>query len=817
MSLDKIIINVSGVADLDSTIKKLQELGLVDEKNAKSFQKNNKATQGAIDNTTKKTGLFGNALANIGPLMAGAFAVGSVVELGKKIVETTAKFEKFEAVLTNTLGSKSEAQKAIRDIQNFASKTPFGVAELTESFVKLANQGFKPTQIEMRKLGDLASSTGKSFDQLTEAIIDAQTGEFERLKEFGIRASKEGDKVKFTFKGVETQTQFTSSAIRDYVLSLGDAVGVSGSMAAISETVGGKISNMDDAFDSLFNTLGSAKSGIMKDIIGSITNMVQGIELALLTQEQLQAKLDGMASDARSNEYFAYLEKEVKKLEAVSTAEEARRLVYANEITFLEEELAGSIKLLANQKKMFGEGVLNDFQKNVLKDIQKDIDFYESSLKRIEEVKDGIDKSEAERAKAAEAFALKNAEDEKKRIKEKQKAAEEAFRKEVDLLKGKNALEQNIEKQKYVDGLEDKKEYEQNSYDIELKGLERLKALYKRYSKDVVDIDKQILDAKIRHKEQEEARLKAIQEDRAKEYEKAEKEITEAFAENEAYKTKIAKEEEEKRKQARQIYQDLAISTINTLVDYFQDSEKRKSDAQIKAINQQATEELKALDQKRDRDRISQEAYEKQREYILKKAAAKEAEIKTKQAKDEKKFALVSIALNTAIAVLKGIAQFGPPPSPAGIAAIASALVTGGLQAATVAATPIPKFKDGVIDFKGKGTETSDSNLVKISKGESVMTAAETRNYRKELEAMRKGTYEKYRQPVTRRESLSEARHNSMTDNLLQSMSLHNEFSDQGIVNAIKDSRRSTKEDIKLASMIASKISDKVSENNLFR
>src|SRR5690606_37585312 len=29
-------------------------------------------------------------------------------------------------------------------------------------------------------------------------------------------------------------------------------------------------------------------------------------------------------------------------------------------------------------------------------------------------------------------------------------------------------------------------------------------------------------------------------------------------------------------------------------------------------------------------------------------------------------------------------------------------------------------FKDGVVDFKGKGTETSDSNVVRISNGESV-------------------------------------------------------------------------------------------------
>lgn len=38
-------------------------------------------------------------------------------------------------------------------------------------------------------------------------------------------------------------------------------------------------------------------------------------------------------------------------------------------------------------------------------------------------------------------------------------------------------------------------------------------------------------------------------------------------------------------------------------------------------------------------------------------------------------------------------------------------------------------FKDGVEDFKGKGTGTSDSNIVRISKGESVTTAKGTEKY----------------------------------------------------------------------------------------
>ena len=214
-------------------------------------------------------GGMGAVAAKVGPIIAGIFAADKVMGFAKEVIAVTAEFQKLSAVLTNTLGSKSAAAGAMTNIQKFASETPFSVQELTASFVKLANQGFTPTTQQLRKLGDLASSTGKGFDQLAEAIIDAQTGEFERLKEFGIRASKAGDQVTFTFKGVQTQVKFTNDAIRQYLVSLGEVQGVSGAMAAISGTLGGQISNLGDAYDSLLNTIGTNLAPVYQKALGA--------------------------------------------------------------------------------------------------------------------------------------------------------------------------------------------------------------------------------------------------------------------------------------------------------------------------------------------------------------------------------------------------------------------------------------------------------------------------------------------------------------------------------------------------------------------
>jgi tetratricopeptide (TPR) repeat protein len=273
----------------------------------------NDKTTNTGKNAEKDFDAIGSAASKVGGIVAGAFAIGSVVSFGQGIIAATSEFQKFEAVLSNTLGSSSAAQLALSQIQQFAATTPFQINELTGAFVKLANQGFKPNITQMRLLGDLASSTGKSFDQLAEAILDAQTGEFERLKEFGVRAAVAGDQVTFTFKGIKTQVDNTSEAIRGYVLSLGAAEGVSGSMEKISGTLGGRISNVKDSFTQLQTTIGSINSGVLFSFVGYLQQALSYFnEIINLDLKRVQFAMEGLnMTEQRAviKEYNAQLSK----------------------------------------------------------------------------------------------------------------------------------------------------------------------------------------------------------------------------------------------------------------------------------------------------------------------------------------------------------------------------------------------------------------------------------------------------------------------------------------------------------------------------
>lgn len=107
--------------------------------------------------------------------------------------------------------------------------------------------------------------------------------------------------------------------------------------------------------------------------------------------------------------------------------------------------------------------------------------------------------------------------------------------------------------------------------------------------------------------------------------------------------------------------------------------------------------------------------------------------LRREQFKKEKEAQRLQVIIGTAASVAKTAATLGYP---AAIPFIALALAEGFAQLAIINRTT-PRFAKGVLNLKGPGTETSDSIPSLLSKGESVMTAAETRKSFGILEAIK--------------------------------------------------------------------------------
>ena len=151
-------------------------------------------------------------------------------------------------------------------INELARKTPFETDKLTASYIKLVNRWMKPTSEELTNLWDLASSQWKDFDMLVEAMLDAQTGEFERLKEFWVRAVQHWDKVSMTFRGVTTEVDKTSEAVTNYLTGLWKTDGVAGAMITQSTTMSGLFSTLASDFNKVWQEIGTAILPYMKEL-----------------------------------------------------------------------------------------------------------------------------------------------------------------------------------------------------------------------------------------------------------------------------------------------------------------------------------------------------------------------------------------------------------------------------------------------------------------------------------------------------------------------------------------------------------------------
>lgn len=235
------------------------------------------------------------ALGPIGTALAGAFSIGAVTMFGNSVVRTLAEFEKYNAVLSTTLGSAEAADAVFRQIQDFASTTPFQINELTDAYVRLANQGFQPSMEAMRQMGDLAAAHGKGFIQLSEAIIDAQVNEFERLKEFGIRAQKSGDTITFTYNKVKTQVDNNAAAIRKYIVSLGNLQKNQGTMNKIAKTSGGLLSNLSDKWTMFQYRLGQANKWLLELAVNIAGKVINKLKLIAVWTEKNKIVLQGYA------------------------------------------------------------------------------------------------------------------------------------------------------------------------------------------------------------------------------------------------------------------------------------------------------------------------------------------------------------------------------------------------------------------------------------------------------------------------------------------------------------------------------------------
>lgn len=255
------------MADVASLVVKVSEQGA-------------KATSDRLDNLSKSAKVAGAAVAGLASIVA-----ATAYKAAQELVDSQRQLDKMSASLKTLTGSTQGARQALSILQDFARDTPYGLEQAVEGFRKLVALGLTPSEEALRSYGNTAAAMGKDLNQMIEAVADASTFEFERLKEFGIKAKQNKDDVEFTFQGTTTVVKKSAADIEQYLLNIGN-VNFAGAMADQANTLNGAIASASDSWSQLKMTLATSLDvGALAEPIRYIDDLIQELNARVASGE----------------------------------------------------------------------------------------------------------------------------------------------------------------------------------------------------------------------------------------------------------------------------------------------------------------------------------------------------------------------------------------------------------------------------------------------------------------------------------------------------------------------------------------------------
>ncbi|OHW62904.1 hypothetical protein EUAN_06880 [Andreesenia angusta] len=207
-------------------------------------------------------------------LAFGGLAAGAAIKTG---LTEAMDLEGYRVQLETATKDSKKAGDIMKWAVNMANKTPFEAGPLVEGASKLEMMGMSAKKY-LPMIGDMAAATNKPVDQAVEAMIDAQTGELERLKEFGITKAQIAKKANEMFRDQEVinaKGQITDQEKFNEALMSIMQERYSGGMDALSNTTRGLWSTVTGVTKSaLAQIVGITSDGTIRQ--GSLMETLKG-------------------------------------------------------------------------------------------------------------------------------------------------------------------------------------------------------------------------------------------------------------------------------------------------------------------------------------------------------------------------------------------------------------------------------------------------------------------------------------------------------------------------------------------------------------
>lgn len=245
---------------------------------------NNANTLGrSLKNATREASIMSKTLLTAGAAGATALAIKG----SKDMISQASSMEQYRNTLNIVMKDNKKAGETFKWAVDYANKTPFETSDIVDGTVKLQSYGLEAQKV-LPYIGDMAAAMGKGMDQAVEAVADAQTGELERLKEFGITKEQiinHANKKLGKMEVVNNKGQITNQKAFNLALTSLMKERFEGGMDVQAKSFKGVMSTITGVWKSgLARMAGISKDGLVID--GSFFDVIK--DKALQLSEKLQ-------------------------------------------------------------------------------------------------------------------------------------------------------------------------------------------------------------------------------------------------------------------------------------------------------------------------------------------------------------------------------------------------------------------------------------------------------------------------------------------------------------------------------------------------
>lgn len=266
----------------------------------KNMNEAQKAFLGFKDSVKRTRGAGRSFAKDMASMASGAIAATvsfqAISNAITSIVRDVSTMQTLKVQLETATGSAVKADAKFTELSKTASKLPLSLEETTQSFIRLQNMGLDASERSLVSFTNTASAMGKSLTQFVEAVADANTREFERLKEFGIKAKNEGDNIRFIFQGTETVVKNASDDIVEYLTRIGE-VQFAGAAEKQMNTLAGALTNVKDALFQLNVELGEETGGFLQSRLAILEGNLRGLKAVVQDIKFDETQLDKLTAN----------------------------------------------------------------------------------------------------------------------------------------------------------------------------------------------------------------------------------------------------------------------------------------------------------------------------------------------------------------------------------------------------------------------------------------------------------------------------------------------------------------------------------------